>query len=131
MPGGFPLPPPKGGAYSAESGDWLGRPRPARRLAEPGTAPVPWARRGGGADGRGAPRPSAARSQPGMEPGTGEGGAAGAVLFHGDEEIIEVVELGPPGPDDQANEMKDDSPDPCWRTTALAYALLDNVRHIY
>ncbi|TFK03601.1 calcineurin subunit B type 1 [Platysternon megacephalum] len=42
-----------------------------------------------------------------MEPGSGEGGAAGVLHFHGDEEIIEVVELGPPGPDDLANEMED------------------------
>ncbi|XP_067426215.1 angio-associated migratory cell protein isoform X1 [Emydura macquarii macquarii] len=38
-----------------------------------------------------------------MEPA----GASGALHFHGDEEIIEVVELGPPGPDDLANEMED------------------------
>ncbi|KAM6307669.1 angio-associated migratory cell protein [Aegotheles albertisi] len=38
-----------------------------------------------------------------MEPAEGPG----ALSFHGDEEIIEVVELGPPGPDDLADEMED------------------------
>uniref|UniRef100_A0A8C9EM09 Angio associated migratory cell protein n=1 Tax=Pavo cristatus TaxID=9049 RepID=A0A8C9EM09_PAVCR len=38
-----------------------------------------------------------------MEPAEG----SGALDFHGDEEIIEVVELGPPGPDDLAAEMDD------------------------
>ncbi|NWT11645.1 AAMP protein, partial [Vireo altiloquus] len=38
-----------------------------------------------------------------MEPGEGPG----ALDLHGDEEIIEVVELGPPGPDDLAEEMED------------------------
>ncbi|NXU07142.1 AAMP protein, partial [Buphagus erythrorhynchus] len=38
-----------------------------------------------------------------MDPGEGPG----ALDLHGDEEIIEVVELGPPGPDDLAEEMED------------------------
>ncbi|NWT63827.1 AAMP protein, partial [Prunella himalayana] len=38
-----------------------------------------------------------------MEPGEGPG----PLDLHGDEEIIEVVELGPPGPDDLAEEMED------------------------
>lgn len=39
-------------------------------------------------------RRGVARGQAGMEPADGPG----ALDFHGDEEIIEVVELGPPGP---------------------------------
>lgn len=39
-------------------------------------------------------RRGGARGQAGMEPAEGPG----ALGFHGDEEIIEVVELGPPGP---------------------------------
>uniref|UniRef100_A0A8C3B827 Angio-associated migratory cell protein n=1 Tax=Cairina moschata TaxID=8855 RepID=A0A8C3B827_CAIMO len=53
-----------------------------------------------------------------MEPAEGPG----ALGFHGDEEIIEVLELGPPGPDDLAAEMEDvdfedEEPDgPAWET---------------
>ncbi|XP_019409890.1 PREDICTED: angio-associated migratory cell protein [Crocodylus porosus] len=43
-----------------------------------------------------------------MESAGGPGPGPGpVVLFHGDEEIIEVVELGPPGPDELAAEMQD------------------------
>ncbi|KAI6065198.1 Angio-associated migratory cell protein [Aix galericulata] len=53
-----------------------------------------------------------------MEPAEGPG----ALGFHGDEEIVEVLELGPPGPDDLAAEMEDvdfedEEPDgPAWET---------------
>lgn len=74
----------KGRGPGGDAGrDWLRREGGGRGLARAGRAAEAAAAGWG-----------AARGQAGMEPAEGPG----ALGFHGDEEIIEVVELGPPGP---------------------------------